>query len=133
MMRAALAASWVVLLIAREPSFAAPPANLTPDPLLQAWFKSLRQPETGRLCCAISDCRFVDFTIYDGHYEIQVDGWQYSIPTENVIQGMANPTGRAIACYTYSYFGAPPPPGSPPSSPQDTIEILCFVPPYMPS
>jgi hypothetical protein len=132
-MRAALAAGWVGLLVACKPSFAAPPVNLTPDPLLQAWFKSLQQPTTGRLCCAVSDCRLVDFEIQDGHYEIQVDGWRYSIPTEIIIEGMASPTGRAVACYTYSDFGAPLPPGTPRNSPQDTIEILCFVPPHLSS
>ena len=92
-MRAALAGTWVSLLIACEPSIAAPSGNLTPDPLLQAWFQSLRQPSTGRLCCAVSDCRFVAFELHDGRYEIQVDGWRYAIPTEIIIQGLANPTG----------------------------------------
>ena len=132
-MRSALAMSCAGLLIACEPSFAAPPANFTPDPTLKEWFESLHQPATGRLCCAVGDCRFVAFELRDGHYEIEIDGWRYAIPTEVIIQGMANPTGRAVACYTYSNFGSPLPPGTSRSLPQDAIEILCFAPPHVSS
>jgi hypothetical protein len=102
-MRSALAITGAGLLIACGPSFAAPPATSTPDPALREWFRSLRQPATDRLCYAVSDCRFVAFEIRDGHYEVQIDGWRYAIPTEIIIR--ANPTGRAVACYTYSNFG----------------------------
>jgi hypothetical protein len=110
-------------------SFAAPPANITPDPELQGWFKALRQPLTTHLCCAVSDCRFVAFWTQDGHYEVQIEGWRYAVPTDTIIGGIANPTGRAVACYTLVAFGLPLPNGVPRDKPQDTIEILCFVPP----
>jgi hypothetical protein len=51
------------------------------------------------------------------------------MPRNVIIRGIANPTGKAVACYTYSEFGRPIPPGVPHDHPQDTFEILCFVPP----
>lgn len=114
-------------------AFAAPPENVAPDPELQAWFGALRQPATKRLCCAVSDCRFVLFRIQDGHYEVRIEGWSYVVPAETIIEGIVNPTGRAVACYTYATFGPPFPPGVPHDRPQDSIEILCFVPPRLPS
>ena len=116
------------LLLAGK-SLAAPPADVTPDPELQMWFKALRQPLTKQLCCAVSDCRFVAFQIQGGHYEVEIEAWRYVVPTETIIQGLANPTGRAVACYTFSAFGLPVPSGVSREKPQDTIEILCFVPP----
>src|SRR5690242_18728682 len=53
---------------------AAPPADIRPDPELELWFKSLRQPTTGRPCCSISNCRFRDFRVRDGRYEVEIDG-----------------------------------------------------------
>jgi hypothetical protein len=116
------------LLLACE-CFAAPPANITPAPEMHAWFEALRQPHTKRLCCAVSDCRLVAFWIQDGHYEVEIEGWRFVVPTETIIQGIPNPTGSAVACYTFSDFGMPLPNGVPRDKPQDTIEILCFVPP----
>jgi hypothetical protein len=112
---------------------AAPPANIEPDPVLQSWFRSLKQPQTGHLCCSVSDCRETDFWIRDGHYEVEIDGWRYVVPSEAVIHGIVNPTGRAVACYTFSEFRAPPAPGAVYHRPQDLREILCFIPPRQPS
>ena len=116
-------------LVIAAPSFAAPPINVFPDPELQAWFKALKQPVTKNPCCAISDCRFIAFAIHDGHYEVELDGWRYVVPTETVIDGIASPTGAAVVCYTFKDFGLPLPAGILRDRPQDTIEILCFVPP----
>lgn len=108
---------------------AAPPANITPDPELSLWFKSLRQPTTDHLCCSISDCRFVTFLARDGHYEIDIEGWRYIVPDNTIVRGIDNPTGKAVACSGVSEFRPPPPPGVVYHRPQDIIEILCFVPP----
>jgi hypothetical protein len=116
------------LLLAGK-SIAAPPADVTPDPALQMWFKDLRQPLTKQLCCAVSDCRFVAFRVQDGRYEVEIEAWRYIVPTETIIEGLPNPTGRAVACYTFIAFGLPVPSGVFRDKPQDTIEILCFVPP----
>jgi hypothetical protein len=53
-------------------SFAAPPADITPNPELQAWFEALRQPLTKHICCAVSDCRFVPLWVHDGNYEVEI-------------------------------------------------------------
>ena len=115
------------------PCVAAPPANVAPDPVLGEWFKSLRQPTTQLLCCDLSDCRFVAFFVRDGHYEVEIEGWRYAVPRDVIVPGVTNPTGKAVACYTYAVFEAPLPPGVPRDHPQDTIELLCFVPPRPPS
>ena len=125
--------AFLVALLLASRSFAAPPTNVAPDPELKKWFEALRQPLTGRPCCAVSDCRFVVFTIRDGHYEVEIEGWRYVVPDGVVIRGAVNLPGRAVACYTISEFGMPLRPGQPRDKPQDTIEMLCFVPPRPPS
>ncbi len=117
-------------------SFAAaarPPANVTPDPELKRWFESLKQPHTGEICCSISDCRFVSFTIENGDYEVTIDDFVYVVPKPAVIPSVPNPTGKAVACYTIAAFNPPPPKGVVATEPQDVIEILCFIPPRPPS
>ena len=111
-----------------QPAIAAPPPNIVPDPALEAWFKSLREPGTNYPCCSVSDCRFTEVEIKDGHYQVQIDDWTYTVPPERIISGIVNLTGRAVVCYTYGSFGLPSSVG-----PQDFVEILCFVPPRLPS
>ena len=127
--RAAHACTVILLALIAKTALAAPPRGIVPDPELQAWFQTLRQPTTKRLCCSVSDCRFVAFEIHDGHYEIWIDGWRYAVPAKTNIPDIANPTGRAVACYTFSGFEPPLPVGVPRDHPQDTIELLCFIPP----
>ena len=126
---------WGALLALLLPavSMAAPPADVAPDPVLRDWFHSLLEPGTKRLCCDLSDCRFVAFRIRDGHYEVDIEGWSYVVPPGVIIRGIANPTGKAVICYTYEVFKPPPPPGTPLDSSQDVAAILCFVPPRPPS
>src|ERR1700735_98213 len=112
-----------------SPALAAPPSGIVPTPELEAWFKELKQPITKRPCCTISDCRFVDYTFRDGHYEVEVEGWRYVVPSETILDGIASPVGRAVVCYTYRAFGLPTPAGVLRDRAQDTVEILCFVPP----
>lgn len=114
-------------------ALAAPPADIKPDLALELWFKSLRQPSSQSLCCSISDCRFVDFWSRDGHYEVEIDGWHYAVPGDSVITAIANPTGKAVVCSTFSEFRPPPSQGAGNDRPQDVREILCFVPPRPPS
>jgi hypothetical protein len=120
------------MLIAAD-AMAAPPADMKRDPELELWFRSLRQPGSGHLCCSISDCRFVDFWVRDGHYEVEIDGWRYVIPSDAVIVGAMNPTGKAVACYTFGEFRPPPAQGAEVDGPQDVAEVLCFIPPHPPS
>jgi len=108
---------------------AEPPPGVAPDPQLQQWFKALRQPGTNQICCSISDCRFVAYNIHDGHYEVTIDRWTYVVPANRIVRGVANPSGKAVACYQLTDFGLPFPPGAPHDHPQDRADILCFVPP----
>lgn len=107
---------------------AAPPPSMTPDPALHSWFESLRQPGTGNRCCSISDCHFTSYRELNGNYEITIDGWPYKVPAETILHSIDNPTGQAVVCYNYTSFGSPAPRGEVRTTPQDTIEILCFLP-----
>jgi hypothetical protein len=109
------------------PGWAAPPPGAAPDPERRAWFESLCQPQTHQRCCSISDCRFTAHQLRDGHYEVQIDGWTYRVPRGVVLRDTI-PTGHAVACYTDSVFGTPLPRNISPTTPQNSIEILCLVP-----
>jgi hypothetical protein len=115
-------------VLMRGVASAAPPPNMMPDSKMHAWFESLEQPGTQQRCCSISDCRFTSYEERDGHYEVNVDGWKYAVPDENVLHMTTNPTGRAVVCYAYTSFGASIPNGEVRTAPQDAIEILCFLP-----
>ena len=108
---------------------AKPPTNTSVDPELKRWFESLSQPGTRKPCCSISDCRFVDSIVRDGHYQVQIEGFAYPVPEQAVIAGIANPTGKAVVCYSYGEFRPPPSPGAVNANLQDVAEIPCFVPP----
>jgi hypothetical protein len=110
-------------------SRASPPEHVLPDEALATWFKSLTEPGTHKPCCSVSDCRFMEYEIRNGQYEITIDNWRYVVPESAIIQMIQNSTGKAVACYSYSSFGPPHEPGKAPTHPQDTIQILCFVPP----
>jgi hypothetical protein len=95
---------------------AAPPDRR--DPTLAPWFESLKQPGTGAPCCSIADCRTVAFRQDRDGYEVFIDGrWKMSVPfwlrvpPERIIDGIDNPTGRGVVCFT------------------PEAGILCFVPP----
>jgi hypothetical protein len=119
-----------MLLVAME-CHAAPPIGQSPDPRLEAWFRRLQQPGTGRSCCSISDCRVVEHDVLDGEYRVKIDDEWHRIPPNIVIRDAGNPLGRAIACYISVIYG----PGSEPHTPLQlppmpaTIDVLCFVPP----
>src|SRR5690242_8057753 len=74
--RLAVAAT-LFIVGAATAAFAAPPPDIKPDPALELWFKSLQQPSSQRLCCSVSDCRFVEFWVHAGRYEVEIDGWRY--------------------------------------------------------
>lgn len=117
----------VVLALILISSGQASPPDGPSDPGLHAWFESLRQPQTHRSCCSMSDCRFANYRLNGSDYEVQIDGWNYTVPHEAILN-TRNPTGRAVVCYTYRAFGTPLPQGVARTTPQDSIEILCFAP-----
>jgi hypothetical protein len=120
-----LAGCTAILVANLTQAIAAPPSDLTPNPVLSEWFKSLKQPDTSLPCCSISDCRRVDYRITgDGAYEVRIEGAWYKVPDNIILRQKGNPVGRAVACYT-TIFGYTTLPGAPHG---DRIEILCFVP-----
>jgi hypothetical protein len=76
---------------------AAPPAAT--NPALESWFQNLLQPGTQLPCCSISDCRITTARDTDQGYEALIDGRWVAVPTERVLDRMANPTGHAVVCY----------------------------------
>jgi hypothetical protein len=119
---AAMSRVVALALLLASPAIARQPAGMAPDPGLHAWFESLRQPNSGLPCCSISDCHFVVCAVRGDHYEIIVGGDHYTVPTVTIVSNVENPTGKAIACYTF----APVLQGE---LPKDIVDILCFVPP----
>jgi hypothetical protein len=107
-----------------------PPEGQFLNPALHVWFESLQQPGTAKPCCGIANCHFTDFKMLsDGHYQIDIDGWDYVVPNETVIANSGNPTGKAVVCYDYLDFGPSVPQGTTRTAPQDTIAVVCFTPP----
>jgi hypothetical protein len=100
-----------------------PPAGVVPDPNLQAWFQSLKQPTTHQPCCSISDCRFSAYEVRNGHYEIKIDDWTYVVPEASIIHTINNPFNKAVVCYSNEGIGIPERPL------QDTLRVHCFLPP----
>lgn len=96
-----------VLVLTAVAARAKPPKNA--DPALAPWFQSLHQPGTGISCCALADCRQVDYRIGTNGYEALVGSRWVAVPNDKVLQRTDNPTGRGVLCRT---------PGG---------EILCFV------
>lgn len=76
----------------------------------------------------MSDCRLTTYEIRDGHFEVTIEEWPYTVPDEVVMRLKRNPTGRAVVCYTYKAFDPPARSKAERTAPQDKIEILCFVP-----
>lgn len=79
------------------------------------WYRSLRQPDTGILCCSVADCRPVQFRDTPAGYEAYIDkgpgrfddsapnDW-VKVPPGTVLHGHDNPTGQGIACWTHGIF-----------------------------
>ena len=86
---------------------AAPPPDA--DPALAPWFRGLREPDTGRSCCSISDCRPTEARTRGDHYEVLIEGQWLAVPPDKVLHRSDNPTGRPIVCWTR------------------TLGIMCFV------
>lgn len=87
-------------------ALAAPPENA--DPALGPFYRSLRQPGTGILCCSESDCRTVKTRLHDGREEIFIDKNKFpggdntwvAVPDNRRLAPRDNPTGEPVACWT---------------------------------
>lgn len=130
-----MAPRWLVILSLAftSASVAAPPPDMPPNPLMEAWFKALHQPSTHKPCCSISDCRFTDYRERDGSFEVTIDDWPYTVPDAVVLHDVTSPTAQAVVCYAYTGFDSPVPAGEVRATPQDTVTILCFIPVGRPS
>ena len=103
-------------------------------PSHDAWYESLREPQTGQSCCNLRDCKPAEYRIdKEGRYEVllsreQLADWHLDmsipmfslyknwvvVPDKAIIRDpkvlASNPTGQAVVCWT-PYAG-----------------ILCFIP-----
>jgi hypothetical protein len=98
---------------------------MVPNPALSRWFEGLRQPGTPLPCCAISDCRRVEYRMAGNSYQIRLEGLWYDVPSNIILRGKGNPVGAAVACYRTT-FGYTTLEGA--TQRADGFEILCFVP-----
>lgn len=62
-----------------------------------AWFKSLKQPDTGYSCCDIADCRRTDADWHGGQWWAVVSGEWTPIPAEKELDKQSL-DGDAYVC-----------------------------------
>lgn len=87
-------------------------ASASADEGRSAWFKSLKQPDTGYSCCDISDCRRTDADWQDGQWWAMVEGRMTPIPKKKEL-AKKSIDGDAYVC-----------------SGRNRV-IFCFVPPSL--
>lgn len=81
-----------------------------------AWFKSLRQPDTGMSCCDISDCKKTQAKWSKGGWSAIVRGYPRAIPPNIILKNNPSIDGEAYVCA--SEYGPP-----------DKAQLYCFIPP----
>lgn len=100
---ALLAAVLIALLVA--PALAA-------DTAIEAWFKSLTQPNSMVSCCDTSDGRRTKARIGPNGWEAMTpDGDWIEIPEDRIVRPKSNPTGEAVlflSPYGMVYCFVPP-------------------------
>jgi hypothetical protein len=93
------------------------------------WFKSLRQPQTGKSCCDISHCFRTDADWRSGGWWAELRGHWVPVPSTAIVREATSIDGQAYVCASVMPMGfARPLPA------EMEIEILrdgifCFVPP----
>lgn len=94
-------------IIAVKFSHAEPPPGAH-DPVISDWFRSLKNPETGAMCCSESDCRGVLSRIERGHLQAFIDKKSFGaqapdawveVSDSAVLHQHDNPLGSDVACY----------------------------------
>lgn len=89
-----------------------------------AWFKSLKQPDTGVSCCDVSDCRRTNARWEGEGWQAVVNGEWRTIPANKVLQKPHSIDGDAYVCNGPEWHdddGGGSSPGL----------IFCFIPPDM--
>jgi len=80
--------------------FAAPPLDADASGPMAHWFRSLRQPGTGVLCCDVSDCRQTIARRSGDGWEAQIPGGNWTpIPPGLILDDKAHPAGIAVLCW----------------------------------
>lgn len=113
----------VVALVLVLGGAAPPPGSPQADELapFAGWITNLKNPTTGQGCCSMADCRAVQYRIRGDSYEAFIgrdvfdrapDAW-VKVP-DSVILHRPNPTGLAIACWSYWH--------------RDSAGFFCFSP-----
>jgi hypothetical protein len=106
----ALAAFAAALVL--SPALAAPPLDAEIGSPMALWFRSLRQPGTGALCCDVSDCRQTQARRNDnGWLAMAPTGAWVPVPPGLILADKAHPGGAAILCW------------------RPAAGVVCFVPP----
>ena len=119
---------FVVVSLVMAPAFALAVKPDKTDSELGRWFESLRRPGNHQVpCCSISDCRFTESKIVDGHYQVVIDGRTYAVPEDSIIRDIYNPNLKAVVCINSidPRYASNPQDASPDKKP---FRIQCFVP-----
>ena len=106
----ALAAFAVALVL--SPAFAAPPFDTDIGGPMAHWFRDLRQPGRGVMCCDVSDCRQTKARRNgNGWVAMTPTGAWVPVPPDLILADKAHPGGAAILCW------------------RPAAGVVCFVPP----
>ena len=104
--------SVLIAILIMQPVLSAPIPGSDPNTPTARWYRSLRNPSTGIMCCDVSDCRPTEARFVDGSWRAYTpQGIEVQIPPESVLTDQTHPTGSAVLCWQ---------PG----------QVLCFVPPH---
>lgn len=71
-----------------------------------AFYKKLIRPDTKTSCCNLTDCRPTSGRMFDGRYEVKVNGAWISVPAEKIIPTSA-PDGGYHVCAPFNFKGNP--------------------------
>ena len=72
----------------------------------ETFYKKLVRPDTKTSCCNLTDCRPTSGRMYDGHYEVKVNGAWISVPQSKIIPTSA-PDGGYHVCAPINFRGQP--------------------------
>ena len=100
---------------------AAPPPGA--DLSIAPWFRSLKQPGSGAVCCDIADCRNHPVQADGERYLVWYEGSWLDVPNQAVSDRTDNPTGDYVTCIQRDHWTSGVPDGP---------RVLCLVrPPRM--
>lgn len=98
------------LLTNPKQALAEPPPGADLNSTISKWYQSLKDKQ-GNGCCNLADCRPVSVRMSAAGWEVFVDKQSFGatapddwvgVPEQALVVREDNPTGRNIACYSYS-------------------------------